>query len=95
MIMNHEGKATLNLAHGWKMVVATNKIVPQETQLLDSKVDDFRQMLRNGSQQPTILVYPVGDGMFKIRDGEYRYQALTAEGIDRADCIVVGGPGEE
>ena len=91
--MNHEGRAAINIAHGSKMVLPTAKLVPQTDQLSESKVADFRSMLRDGRKAPPILVYPKEDGTFQIRDGTHRYHALTAEGFDRVECIVVGGPG--
>jgi ParB-like chromosome segregation protein Spo0J len=86
----HEGKAEINLAHGWKMLISVEKLVPQLSESSESKVSEFRAMIRAGSLGPPLLVYPLLDGRFQIRDGTNRYHALTEEGIDRVSCIVVG-----
>ena len=88
--MNHEAKAALNLGSGWKMVVPTEKLVPQLTELSESKVAEFRKMLRDGPGPP-LLVTPIGAGKFRIRDGAYRHRARILEGLDTAEVIVVGG----
>jgi ParB-like chromosome segregation protein Spo0J len=90
--MQHEAKATLNLGFGWKMILPIEKLVPQSNELSESKVAEFRSMLREGHQQPPLLVYPIGD-MFQIRDGGHRFAACIAEGQNKIECIVVGGPG--
>ena len=86
--MQHEAKATLNLAHGWKVVVPTEKLVPQSTELSESKIAEFLSLLREG-RMPPLLVTPIGDGTFKIRDGAYRHRASLLEGIAFCEVIVV------